>query len=77
MSYCECGASAAALKNWRCTLELWIASAMFFLIWFVLAVFLRKGGMVHILLMTAIAIFVVQFAAQRKARHHRRASGLD
>ena len=51
--------------------ELWVASAAFFLIWFVLSVLFHKGGMVHVLLLTAIAIFVVQFAAFRKARHHK------
>jgi hypothetical protein len=56
-------------------MELWIASAAFFLVWFVLSVFLHKSGMVHMLLLTAIAIFVVQFAAFRKARHHKSMAG--
>lgn len=51
--------------------ELWFVSAILFLIWFVLAVLLHKSGMVHVLLMGAIAVFVVQFAAFRKARHHK------
>ena len=52
-------------------MELWLASAALFLTWFVLTVFLHKSGMVHMLLLSAIAVFVVQFAAFRKARHHK------
>jgi len=55
--------------------ELWFVSAGLFLVWFVLSVFLHKSGMVHLLLMAAIAIFVVQFAAFRKARHHKSMAG--
>jgi len=51
--------------------ELWFVSGILFLIWFVLAVFLHKSGMVHLFLLSAIAVFVVQFAAFRKARHHK------
>jgi Flp pilus assembly protein TadB len=51
--------------------ELWFVSAILFLIWFVLTVFLHKSGMVHLLLISAITVFVVQFAAFRKARHHK------
>lgn len=52
-------------------MELWIASAILFIIWFVFTVLLHKGGMIHILLLSAIAVFVVQVAAHRKARYHR------
>jgi uncharacterized membrane protein YoaK (UPF0700 family) len=51
--------------------ELWFVSAILFLIWFILTAFLHKSGMVHVLLLSAIAVFVVQFAAFRKARHHK------
>jgi hypothetical protein len=51
--------------------ELWFVTAILFLIWFVLTVFLHKSGMVHLLLLSSIAVFVVQFAAFRKARHHK------
>lgn len=53
-------------------MELWFVSGILFIIWFVLAVFLHKGGMVHVLLMGAVAVFVVQFAAFRKARYHKK-----
>jgi hypothetical protein len=51
--------------------ELWFVSAILFIIWFVLTVFFHKSGMIHALLLAAIAVFVVQLAAFRKARHHR------
>ena len=56
-------------------MELWIVSAALFLVWFVLSVLLHKSGMIHLLLLSAIAIFVVQFAAFRKARHHKSMAG--
>ncbi len=56
-------------------MELWFVAAGLFLTWFVLSVFLQKGGMVHALLLAAIAVFVVQFAAYRKAKHHKSGAG--
>jgi hypothetical protein len=56
-------------------MELWIASPVLFLIWFVLAVFLHKGGLVHIILLGAISCLVVQIAAFRKARYHKKLAG--
>ena len=48
----------------------WLTAAIFFVTWFILSVIFHKSGMVHILLLAAIAVFVVQFAAYRKTRHH-------
>ena len=56
-------------------MELWFVAAGLFLLWLILNVFLQKGGMVHVLLLSAIAVFVVQFAAYRKAKHHKSGSG--
>ena len=56
-------------------MELWFVAAALFLIWLVLSVFLQKGGMVHLLLLSAIAVFVVQVAAYRKAKHHNSGAG--
>jgi hypothetical protein len=50
---------------------MWIVSALLFVIWFVLKFLLHKGGFVHILLLTAISVFVVQVLAYRKTRYHR------
>jgi hypothetical protein len=51
--------------------KLWLAAALFFMIWFILSVVLHKSGLVHILLLSAIAFFVVQVAAHRKAQYHK------
>jgi hypothetical protein len=48
----------------------WLAALILFLIWFVLRVIFHKSGMVHVLLLSAIAVFVVQLAAVRKTRYH-------
>jgi Flp pilus assembly protein TadB len=56
-------------------MELWFVAAGLFLIWFVLSALLQKGGMVHVILLSAIAVFVVQVAAYRKAKHHNRGAG--
>lgn len=53
-------------------MELWFVAAGLFLIWFVLSVPLHKTGMVHVLLLSSVAVFVVQVAAYRKAKHHKR-----
>ena len=54
---------------------MWAVSAILFLIWFVLKFLLHKSGFVHMLLLTAISIFVVQIIAYRKTRYHRLSSG--
>lgn len=48
----------------------WLAALILFLAWFILNVVFHKTGMVHILLVSAIAVFVVQLAAVRKTRYH-------
>ena len=50
----------------------WLASLALFLAWFVLRFLLHKSGLVDILLLSAIAVFVVQLAAVRKTRYHQR-----
>jgi hypothetical protein len=47
---------------------MWALSAILFIIWFILKFLLHKGGFVHILLLGAISIFVVQLLAYRKTR---------
>ncbi len=54
---------------------MWALSGLLFIVWFVLKFLLHKGGFIHILLLTAISIFVVQFIAYRKTRYHRLSSG--
>ena len=47
---------------------MWFAVVVLMAIWFVLKFLLHKGGFVHILLLTAISIAVVQLMADRKTR---------
>ncbi|HZT60065.1 MAG TPA: DUF5670 family protein [Pyrinomonadaceae bacterium] len=44
----------------------WFISAGFFVAWFVCAFVLGKGGYIHILLLTAISLAVVQLAQERR-----------
>jgi hypothetical protein len=50
---------------------LWIISAGLVVVWFVLKFPLHKGGYVHILLMGAASVFVVQLIAHRKTQYHK------
>ena len=54
---------------------MWAVSAILFLLWLVLKFLLHKGGFVHILLLGAISIFVVQLITYRKTRYQRLSSG--
>ncbi|HKO96220.1 MAG TPA: hypothetical protein VJU86_04470 [Pyrinomonadaceae bacterium] len=49
---------------------MWIVVAVLMIIWAVLKFVLHKGGFVHILLLTALSIAVVQLIADRKTRYH-------
>ena len=44
-------------------------------IWFILKFLLHKGGYVHILLIGAISVLVVQLVAYRKTQYHKTSSG--
>jgi len=48
----------------------WLAALILFLVWFILSVVFHKSGMIHVLLLSSIAVFVVQLAAVRKTRYH-------
>ncbi|MBV9209266.1 MAG: hypothetical protein JOZ52_01485 [Acidobacteria bacterium] len=45
---------------------LWILSGVMLLIW-IIGLLFHKGGFLHILLLFAIALIVVQFVASRRA----------
>ncbi len=51
-------------------MRVWVLGIALLLVWFVLTVLLSKSGFVHILLLTAISLFVVQLTAHRKAKYH-------
>ena len=53
---------------------MWIVSGALFLVWFILKFFLHKGGYIHMLLISAITLFVIQFVAYRKTRYQQKAS---
>lgn len=53
---------------------MWAVTAILFVVWFVLKFFLHKGGFIHILLLTAISILVVQLIAYRKTRYQKNSS---
>jgi hypothetical protein len=53
---------------------MWLIVAVLMIIWFVLKFLLHKGGFVHILLLTAISVFVVQLMAYRKTRFQNNSS---
>jgi Flp pilus assembly protein TadB len=50
---------------------MWIISAGLAIVWFVLTFLLHKAGYVHIILIAAISIFVVQFTAYRNTQYHK------
>ena len=50
---------------------MWVVFTMLMFVWFVLKFVLHKGGYVHMFLIAAIAIMVVQLIAERNARYHK------
>ena len=51
---------------------LWIAGSIVVAIWLVLTFLLHKGGMVHVWLMIAVSMFLIQFVQDRRTRAYRR-----
>jgi len=47
---------------------LWIFGAILTALWFVAKFLLHKGGMIHILLMIAVASFIIQFVQDRRTK---------
>ena len=50
---------------------MWIAFTLLMTLWFIFKFILHRGGYVHMLLVAAIAILVVQLIAERNARYHK------
>ena len=50
----------------------WIVSGLLFLIWAILKFAFNRAGFVHVLLIAAISVFVVQLTAYRKTKYHER-----
>ena len=51
---------------------LWIVGSLLVVIWLVEKFLLHKGGMVHVFLMVAIAIFLAQFVQDRRTKEYQR-----
>ena len=51
---------------------LWISGSLAIVIWFVLKFLLHKSGMVHVILMIAVSLFLVQFVQDRRTKAYRR-----
>lgn len=51
---------------------LWLTGSLLLVIWIVVKFLLHKSGMVHLLLMAAVILFVVQFAQDWRTREYRR-----
>lgn len=54
---------------------MWVVSGALLIVWFILKFLLHKGGYVHILLVGAISMIVVQLIAYRKTQYHKTSVG--
>ena len=50
---------------------MWIAFTILMVLWVTLKFVLHKGGYVHMIVIAAISIAVVQLIAERKNRYHK------
>lgn len=54
---------------------MWVFVGVLLAVWFVLKFALGKGGFIHIVLLTALSIAIVQVIADRKTRYQKKSSG--
>ena len=54
---------------------LWIVGSILVVVWLVEKFLLHKGGMVHVILMIAISMFLIQFVQDRRTKAYRRSLG--
>ena len=54
---------------------MWAVVGVLLIVWAVLKFAMGKGGFIHILLVTALSIAIVQFIADRKTRYQKKLSG--
>jgi preprotein translocase subunit YajC len=54
---------------------LWIAGSILIAIWLVEKFVLHKGGMIHVILMIAISMFLIQFVQDRRTKEYERSIG--
>jgi hypothetical protein len=51
---------------------LWLTGSLLFICWIIAKFLLHKSGMVHLFLMAAVILFVVQFAQDRRTKEYER-----
>jgi hypothetical protein len=51
---------------------LWISGSIAIVVWLILKFLLHKGGMVHVILMIAFSLFLIQFVQDRRTRAYQR-----
>jgi hypothetical protein len=51
---------------------LWILGATLTAVWLVAKFLFHKGGMIHLMLMIALACFIIQFAQDRRTKEYER-----
>jgi hypothetical protein len=54
---------------------LWIVGSILIVIWLIEKFLLHKGGMVHVILMIAISMFLIQFVQDRRTKAYQRSLG--
>ena len=54
---------------------LWIAGSIMVVIWLIEKFLLHKGGMVHVILMIALSMFLIQFVQDRRTKAYQRSLG--
>jgi hypothetical protein len=51
---------------------LWIAGSILVVIWLFEKFVLHKGGMIHVIVMIAISMFLIQFVQDRRTKEYQR-----
>lgn len=51
---------------------LWIVGSVMVVIWFVEKFLFHKSGMVHVVLMIAVSMYLIQFVQDRRTREYQR-----
>lgn len=51
---------------------LWILSAVLLVIWLAATFLFHKGGLIHTLLLVAVAVFVIQLVQDRRTKAYKR-----
>jgi hypothetical protein len=63
------------LAEGREHLMLWIAGSILVLIWLFAKFVMHKGGMIHVVVMIAISMFIIQFVQDRRTKEYERSIG--